>query len=258
MTSSTTRRQALQAGRAALTVYLLPCDQTLSWASNLGASHEHTDSELAALEWELLERCRDFVKLDSVYDKIEDARSVYDDAYAGIIETAKWYHWTREADPTETRNDAWVHDVYPDDIAWVLRPDPPIHGLSDEFVELQSRFDAGLAALAEWSLIPTPDWWAHEAKMRSIGKVTNALWMAQRAISSARAVTRGDRALKRRAIEYRHCGRGGRLAKALHAAKHPSAPSRDQLMIRIGLQKKHVPFEPSFRADWRDWESIYA
>lgn len=257
MTSFTTRRKALQTGGAALTVYLLPCDAPRAWSRHVEATRVPKDSSLAALERELLERCRDFIRLDSAYDKSEDVRHIYDDAYKAIVDTAKWYHWTRESDPAETRNDAWVHEVYPDDIAWVLRREPPINGLSDAFVELQSQFHNRLGALAEWSATPTTDWNSRQEKLRSIGKVTSPFRLVRQALWGAHAKTKADRALKRRAIEYGHCGRGGTIAKALHATNHPSAPSRDHLAMRIALEKKHVPFGPDYRPDWRDWQSIY-
>lgn len=254
-----TRRCALGGAGAVLTAGWLGVDSNLALADipDSICAQGGGSSEFWALARELAERCRDFARLEAIYDSSDAAWAYYDDAYQGIVLTSKCIHWSEERGCRADEIRQWVSGIYPDDIEWVLRPEPPIDRLSEPFAELARAFGDNLYTLADWAAIPTPTTKIRHEKFREIWNITDRCASTRQYIFATRASTPGDRMLKRRAIEYHHCGLGGSIAKARHVCGFPDAPSRESVALDVEFYKSRGFRHLHSRPDLSEWQYLY-
>lgn len=254
-----TRRCALGGAGAVLTTGWLGSGSNLAVADipDLCAP-DGGDSEFWSLARELAERCRDFARLEEIYDSSDAAWACYDDAYQGIVVTARCIHWSEQHGQREDEIRQWVSEILPDDIEWVLRPEPPIDALSEPFAELARAFENDLHTLAEWAAIPPKTVKIRHDKFRDIWNITDRSASTRQHVFATRASSPGDRMLKRRVIEFHNCGLAGSIAKARHVCGRADAPSRESVAITVEFSKSWGLKLLQHRPDWRDWQWLYA
>lgn len=255
-----TRRGALKGGSALLPAAWLGDGSCVALARILErpTARESNGGEFWRLVRELMARCKDFARLEAVYDSSDVAKSYYCDAYQGIVETAKCIHWSEQPVNHGTEILAWVSSIYPDDIAWVLRQEPPIGGLSKDFAELNKAFEESLRGLSEWSAWPINPLNEQHEQWHGTVNALKKFSRATKSLHESRAWTPGDRALKRRAIEHIHCGLGGKIAKAKHTYGFPDPPSRAYLALIVERNRARGFTQLRCRTDWREWQWAYA
>lgn len=255
-----TRRKALLAAGAVFSASWLDLagNTALANIADVASAVADDQSEFWTLARELVERCKDFARLDAIYGRSDIAWAYYDDAYLGIVDTAKHIHWSEQQGQREDKVRRWVSTIYPDDIDWVLRREMPIEGLSARFANLNRAFDHSTRVLADWSAMPMNPMQMRHEKLRASWKVVDQFSGICRSLRVLRAVTQGDRALKRRAIEHNHCGLGGRIAKAKYTCGFDDVPSREDLAVAVNIYKSRGFHLLSCKPDWREWQWVYA
>jgi hypothetical protein len=255
-----TRRRAMQGGGAVLPAAWLMSGTNVALARILErpSAGEARNQEFWRLVRELLARSKDFARLESIYDSSDAAPDIYYDAYQGIVETAKCIHWSEQPVTHDAEILEWVSSIYPDDISWVLRREPPIHGLSEGFAKLDQAFEDALRGLSEWSPWPINPLHQQHEQWADAVKAQRKFARTSDALRESRALTPGDHMLKRRAIEHMHCGLGGKIAKAKYAYGFGIPPPRTHLALAIELNRARGFTGLRCRTDWRQWQWIYA
>lgn len=255
-----TRRAALRGGGAILPASLLGSCTNLALAKifEMPIVDGPDDRHVWTLVRELEARCEDFARLEAVYDSSEAAHHYFYDACQGIVETAKCIHWSEQLGVHDAEILEWVSSIYPDDVAWVLRREPPINGLSERFVELNLAFDDAMRGLANWSAWPINPLHGNHEQWDDTVKALKKFSRTTDALLRGRALTTGDRALKRRAIEHLHCGLGGKYAKAKYGYGLPDPPPLRDLALAVELNRARGFTQLRCRTDWRAWQWIYS